>query len=315
MFQISCGMANGTSSRQKLIHGLSPEVARRLLEFGRNGAQRLIEAERHVPGLAGENRKNGGVFGAQHAAGRQRHEEHHGHRNEAEDRNRLQNVEQRHEDALGIFVLGRQRRIGERENQREHHRDQHAQRRACRVFGQMARIERRRLLLQLGQRLEQMAARLAEKDQEAEHQKEREHVPAAEQPGPAPDRDWDVHAHARCPAVTERSKKSRPRPAEAASDRDHITPTLCHSNLFAAATAICPGTARPRCIAPPGGPAARRSRQRPNRSEGVSGPAHELFHELIGSCCSGGDLRAIDEGLRDWTQCPIPEPHDGDWPG
>ena len=34
-------------------------------------------------------------------------------------------------------------------------------------------------------------------------------------------------------------KNSRPRPIEAARDRDHITPTLCHSNLFAE---IAPGS-------------------------------------------------------------------------
>ncbi len=209
-----------------------PEVARRLFELGRDGTQRLIERKRHIPGLAGEDRENGGVFGAQHAAGRQFHEEHHRHRNEAQDRDRLQNVEQRHQDTLGVFVLGRERRVGKRENQRKHHRDQHAQRGARRIFGQVTRVERWRLLLQFGQRFEQMTARLAEKHQQADDQQHRQDVPAGKQPGPAPDRDWDIHAHARCPAVTEQSKKAQPRPVEAACDRDHITPTLCHSNLF-----------------------------------------------------------------------------------
>ncbi len=37
--------------------------------------------------------KIGGEFGAEHAPRRKRHEEHHGDRDEAEDRHRLQDVE------------------------------------------------------------------------------------------------------------------------------------------------------------------------------------------------------------------------------
>ena len=66
--------------------GTEPEVARRLDEFGRHRAQRLVEAERHVPGLAGENREDGREFGAEDATRRERHEEHDGNRDEAEDR-------------------------------------------------------------------------------------------------------------------------------------------------------------------------------------------------------------------------------------
>src|SRR6185312_582112 len=101
-----------------------------------------------------------------------------------------------------------------------------------------------RLFLQFGQRLEQMPACFAEENQEAEHQQDRDYVPAAEQTDPSPDRNWHVDAHARCPAVTQRSKKPRPRPIEAACDRDHITPTLCHSNHFAARPTIPPPLSR-----------------------------------------------------------------------
>ena len=89
-----------------------------------------------------------------------------------------------------------------------------------------------------------MPARFAEEHQEAEDQQDRDDVPAAEQTGPAADRNWHVYAHARCPAVTQRSKKPRPRPIEAACDRDHITPTLCHSNHFAARPTIPPPLSR-----------------------------------------------------------------------
>jgi hypothetical protein len=40
-------------------------------QFGRHRAQRLVEAERHVPGLAGEDREDRRQFQPQHAAGEQ----------------------------------------------------------------------------------------------------------------------------------------------------------------------------------------------------------------------------------------------------
>ncbi len=96
---------------------------------------------------------------------------------------------------LGGWAFGGERRVSESEDQRQHHGDEHAQRGARGIFGQIARIERWRLRLQLGERLEQMAACLAEEHQKTEDQKKRENVPSAEQPDQTPDGNWDVYAH------------------------------------------------------------------------------------------------------------------------
>jgi hypothetical protein len=111
----------------------------------------------------------------------------------------LENIEQRNEDAFGLLILRRQRRIGEGEQERQRHGDEHAQRRARGIFGQIGRIERRRRALQVGQRLEQMAACFAEEHQEPEDQQDRENIPPAEQPDPAADRNGDEHAHVLTP--------------------------------------------------------------------------------------------------------------------
>ena len=58
MFQMRPGMANGTSSRQKRSQPLKRKPARRFVEIARHRAQRLVEAERHVPGLRGEDRED-----------------------------------------------------------------------------------------------------------------------------------------------------------------------------------------------------------------------------------------------------------------
>ena len=68
VFQIRPGAANGTSRRQEAQPGREPEMPAHLVEIARNGAQRLIEAERHVPGLGGEDREDRGAFRAQLAA-------------------------------------------------------------------------------------------------------------------------------------------------------------------------------------------------------------------------------------------------------
>ena len=69
MFQMSCGMANGTSTRQKLIHGLKRKLRDASTSSVGTVRKRLIEAERHVPGLAGENREYRGEFGAEDPSG------------------------------------------------------------------------------------------------------------------------------------------------------------------------------------------------------------------------------------------------------
>ena len=58
VFQIRPGMANGTSSRQKRCQPREVKALRRLVEVVRHVAQRLVHAEGHVPGLAGEDRED-----------------------------------------------------------------------------------------------------------------------------------------------------------------------------------------------------------------------------------------------------------------
>ena len=142
VFQIRPGAANGTSNRQNRSHGESWKCWQHFVEIGRNRAQRLVEAERHVPGLGGEDREDRRALGAELVAGKQPQEEGDRERQKAEHRNRLKDVERRDDDELGFAALGRQRRDHEGKQQRQEDRREHAQRGAQRIFGQIARVER-----------------------------------------------------------------------------------------------------------------------------------------------------------------------------
>lgn len=104
-------------------------------------AQRLVKAERHVPGLAGKDRKDRRELGPQHAPWKHQQEERHGKRDVTEYRHRLQNVEHRHQQFFGASAFGGQGAVQQRENQRCHHRREHAQGGAHRVFRQVGRVE------------------------------------------------------------------------------------------------------------------------------------------------------------------------------
>ena len=75
VFQTRPGVANGASSRQNRRQGDRPKCAADLVEVARHGAQRLVEAEGHVPGLGGEDGEDRGALRAELAAGEQAHEE------------------------------------------------------------------------------------------------------------------------------------------------------------------------------------------------------------------------------------------------
>ena len=75
-------------------------------------------------------------------------------------------------------------------------REQHAQRRARGVFRQIGGIERHRRHLQFGQRLQEVAAGLGEKNEQAERQQDRQHIPARADALGFLDGDWDGAAHA-----------------------------------------------------------------------------------------------------------------------
>ncbi|MEJ1969309.1 MAG: hypothetical protein WDN03_11860 [Rhizomicrobium sp.] len=158
-------------------------------QVARDGAQRLIEAEGHVPGLTGEDGEHRRQLGPEHPSGRQRHEEDDGDGDEAEDRHRLEDVQERDQDRAGARALGRPGGIGEGEDQRCPERDEPAQRGAQRVFRQVGRIERDRGAGELGQGLQQKLAGAGEQDDEAEDEQRRQHVPRARQEATGPDRD------------------------------------------------------------------------------------------------------------------------------
>ena len=75
------------------LAGRGPEASACLVKISRNGPQRLIEAECHVPGLTCEDSKNSGKLWTEHVARKQGDEEEDCKGEVAEDRDRLQHVE------------------------------------------------------------------------------------------------------------------------------------------------------------------------------------------------------------------------------
>jgi len=58
MFQIRPGMAKWHLQAPEALPRRGPEAAARLIEIAGDRPERLVEAESHIPGLAGENRKD-----------------------------------------------------------------------------------------------------------------------------------------------------------------------------------------------------------------------------------------------------------------
>ena len=107
--------------------GVQPEQPAGLGQLVGHGAQRLVEAEGHVPGLAGEDREHRRQLGAEHRPG-------------ASDRKNTTVTEMKPRigtdwrmSSSGISsvpargALGRPGRVGEGEDQRNPQRDEHAQ--------------------------------------------------------------------------------------------------------------------------------------------------------------------------------------------
>ena len=144
MFQISAGHGVRHFEPPKPLPRRQMVHPRRLDQLDRDGAQRLVQAERHVPGLRGEDRKDRGALDPEQPAREQRDKAGHGDRQKAEDRHRLQDIEHRYQDLLGLTVLRGERGINQAEDQGRDQRGGHSQHRAQRVFGQPPRIERDR---------------------------------------------------------------------------------------------------------------------------------------------------------------------------
>ena len=151
---------------------------RRLDQLDRHGAQRLVQAERHVPGLRGEDREDRGALDREQASGKQRDEAGDGDRQKAEDGDRLQDVEHRHQHALGGTVLRGQHGEDAAEDQRGAQRHEHAQRRAQQVVRQVPGVERQRQRLAdlVGPR--HLRRAVAHQHQRGQHQRQQRPVPA-----------------------------------------------------------------------------------------------------------------------------------------
>ena len=156
----------------------------RLDQLGRHGAQRLVHAEGHVPGLRGEDRENRRAFDAEQPARKKGDEAGHGNRQKAEDRHRLQDVEDRDQDLLALSALGRDRRIDEAEDERGDERADHPQYGAKRIRRQPPGVEAdRQNLADLITRAHRHAAPGDQRDR-SEHNRQRDEVPQiGTQPG------------------------------------------------------------------------------------------------------------------------------------
>ena len=108
----------------------------------RNALQRRVEAEGHVPDLAGEDEQDCSHLDADLMMRKQRHHRQHHAWQEAEHWNRLQNVEQRNHNALGARIVGSDVSVNQREGEREKVRDCDPQQRIGRVHRKVRGIAR-----------------------------------------------------------------------------------------------------------------------------------------------------------------------------
>jgi len=161
--------------------GREAEAAGGFVQILGQGAQALIEAERHVPSLAREDGEDGRQFRAHQAAREQRHEGDDGDGNESQDRHRLQDVEDRHQQDLRPPHLGRQSGIGEGEEERGEQRQDHPQRGPQGVFRQDARIERDGGSRRAGQRHRHLPRGVSGQREQRDDQDERDAVPVVGQ--------------------------------------------------------------------------------------------------------------------------------------
>ena len=141
VFHTRPGVANGTSSRQNRCQALRWKLSAASARSAGHRAQRLVQAERHVPGLAGEDREDRRQFQPHHLAGEQVHEEHDGEGEEPQDRHRLQDVQHRDQHQPGPPAFRGGGAVGEGEQQRGDQRGEHPQRGAHGVVRQVDRVE------------------------------------------------------------------------------------------------------------------------------------------------------------------------------
>ena len=160
-----------------------------LVEVGRHGAKRLVEAEGHVPGLAREDGEDGGALRTELAAREEAQEEDDGEGDEAQDRDRLEDVEDRDEDELGPPALGGEGGVGEGEDERGQERCQHAQRRQEGVQGERSRVEGDGMPLDPDQRLAHVLHAKSDQHEGGQDQRRRRQIPAVRHEPPTLDSD------------------------------------------------------------------------------------------------------------------------------
>ena len=173
----------------ELLPGRQPKPFRDLCQVRGDRSERLVEREGHVPGLAREDREDGGHLGAENAARKEVQEKRDREGQEAEDRHRLQDVEQRDQHHLGPPALGREGGIGEREDERGPERQKHAQRGAQGVIGQVGVVERDGRSIGRGQRQHHAARAMDDQNEQPEDQRQGDHVPLVGQRAPAEGRE------------------------------------------------------------------------------------------------------------------------------
>jgi hypothetical protein len=149
----------------------------RFFQVLRNVTHRLVHAERHVPGLAGEDREHAGEFGAEHAAGKQVQEEDDSKGQKAEDRYRLQDIEQRDQHHLGAAALGGKGGIDEGEYDGADDRQQHPHGRSQRIDRKIGRVERHRRRLKRRQGSCGLLASVDDQHHGADDENQRHRIP------------------------------------------------------------------------------------------------------------------------------------------
>ncbi len=116
--------------------------------------------------------------------GKQRDEEHDGEGQIAEDRHRLQHVEQRDQHHFGAPALGGEGRVGEGEDQRRDQRDHHPRRRTQRIQRQRRRRERNHRRAGCDPWRNQLVSGGADQREDRHHQDEGSRVAPVRQPLP-----------------------------------------------------------------------------------------------------------------------------------
>ncbi len=159
------------------LPGREPVAATRLFQIVRGGPERLVEAEGHVPGLAGEYCEDRRQLGAEFVVRKERHEEDDGEGQIAEHRHRLQDVEEGDEHPLRTPALRRRGCVGEGEEQRDGHGREHPQGRPQRVLGKNPRGQGHHRRLSRAQRSGHVASAHAEQEDHAQHHDHRGRFP------------------------------------------------------------------------------------------------------------------------------------------